>query len=116
MQGTICGSLNRVYTYTYICCYSLKIFLRFWLAKITRIIHRNQLLSIKFGAILSYWTSDVKSAAKLQTFYSFHQEGIGELLAKNIEEQQEDNSKGDIYYLEKIFVTLNNPLTPKLTD
>ena len=52
----------------------------------------------------------------MQTFYSFHQEGIGELLAKNIEEQQEDNSKGDIYYLEKIFVTLNNPLTPKLTD
>ena len=41
---------------------------------------------------------------------------MGELLAKNIEEQQEDNSKGDIYYLEKIFVTLNNPLTPKLTD
>ena len=77
--------------------YSFKIFLRFWLAKITRIIHHNQLLLTKFGKILPYWTNDVKSAAKLQiiepltkktwgrvwvvfevsngrTFYSFHSE------------------------------------------
>ena len=46
--------------------FSFKIFLRFWLAKITRIIHHNQLLLTKFGRILPYWTNDVKSAAKLQ--------------------------------------------------
>ena len=45
---------------------SFKIFLRFWLAKITRIIHHNQLLFTKFVRTLPYWTSDVKSAAKLQ--------------------------------------------------
>ena len=32
--------------------YSFKIFLRFWLAKSTRIIHHNQLLLTKFGRIL----------------------------------------------------------------
>ena len=77
--------------------YLFKIFLPFWLAKITRIIHQNQLLLTKFGRISPYWTDDVKSAAKLQiiepltkktwgqvwvvfevsngrTFYSFHSE------------------------------------------
>ena len=34
--------------------YSFKIFLRFWLAKILRIIHCNQLFSTKFGRILRY--------------------------------------------------------------
>ena len=34
--------------------YSFKIFLRFWLAKTTRIIHHNQLLLTKFGRILPY--------------------------------------------------------------
>ena len=76
---------------------------RFWLAKITRIIHHNQLLLTKFGRILPYWTDEVKSAAKTQiiepltkktwvrvwvvfevsngrTFNSFH----GKLLSKNI--------------------------------
>ena len=42
-------------------------FLRYWLAKITRIIPGNQLLLPKFGRILQYWTVDVKSAAKLQS-------------------------------------------------
>ena len=46
--------------------YSFKIFLRSWLAKITRIIHHNQLPLTKFGRILPYWTDDIKSAAKLQ--------------------------------------------------
>ena len=46
--------------------YSFKIFLRFWMAKITHIIHHNQLLLTKFGRILPYWKNDVKSAAKLQ--------------------------------------------------
>ena len=38
--------------------YSFKIFLRFWLTKITRIIYHNQLLLTKFGklfAILNRW-------------------------------------------------------------
>ena len=83
-------------------------FLRFWLYKITRIIHHNQLPLTKFARILPYWTDDVKSAAQLhiikqltekhwgrvwvafevsigevsngRTFYSSH----GELLSKNI--------------------------------
>ena len=83
-------------------------FLRFWLSKITRIIHHNQLPLTKFARILPYWTDDVKSAAQLhiikpltekhwgrvwvafevsigevsngRTFYSSH----GELLSKNI--------------------------------
>ena len=46
--------------------YSFKIFLHFWLAKSTRIIHNNQLLLTKSGRNLPYWTDDVKSAAKLQ--------------------------------------------------
>ena len=44
--------------------YSFKIFLCFWLAKIPRIIHRNQLLSTKFGRILKYVKNDVNCAAK----------------------------------------------------
>ena len=94
--------------------YSFKIYLCPWSAKITHIIHHDQLLSTKFERILPYWTDDVKSAAKLQitesltektwrrgwvvivamvacenknggTFQSFHQQQeIGELLAKNI--------------------------------
>ena len=88
--------------------YSFKIFLRFWLTKITRIIHHNQLLLTKFGKFLLYRTDDVKSAVKMQviepltektwgrvlvvfeasngevsgggTFYSFQ----GELLSKNM--------------------------------
>ena len=83
-------------------------FLRFWLSKITRIIHHNQLPLTKFARILPYWTDDVKSAAQLhiikqltekhwgrvwvafevsigevsngRRFYSFH----GELLSKNM--------------------------------
>ena len=46
--------------------YLSKIFLRFWLAKITRIVHHNQLLLTKLGRILPYRTDDVKTAAKLQ--------------------------------------------------
>ena len=47
--------------------YSLKIFLRFWLAKSTHITtHHNQLLLTKFGRTLPYSTKDIKSEAKLQ--------------------------------------------------
>ena len=83
------------------CYYSFKIFLRLWLAKITRIIYHNLLLLTKYERILPYWTDNVKSAGKLHiiepltektfgrlwvvfevsnggTFYSFH----GELLSK----------------------------------
>ena len=38
--------------------YLFKIFLRFWLVKIPRIIHHNQLLLTKFGIILRYWTDE----------------------------------------------------------
>ena len=77
--------------------YLFKIFLRFWLAKIARIVHHNQLLLTKLGRILPYRTDDAKSATNLQiielltettwgrvlvvfqasnggTFYSFHGE------------------------------------------
>ena len=88
--------------------YSFKIFHCSWLAKITSIIHYNQLLLTKFGRSFPYWTDDVKRAAKLQitepltektwgrgcvilveiptsgTFHSVHQEEMGELSAKHI--------------------------------
>ena len=47
------------------CYYSFKIFLRLWLAKITRIIYHNLLLLTKFERILPYWADNVKSAGKL---------------------------------------------------
>ena len=50
------------------------------------------------------------------TFHSFHQQQeIGELLAKTSQEQQEDNAKDDICYLENICET-EQPLLPKLAD
>ena len=55
----ICLSINVFY-------YSFKIFLGFWLAKITCIIHHNQLLFTKFGRIFPHWIDHIKSAAKLQ--------------------------------------------------
>ena len=57
--------------------YSFKIFLRFWLAKITRIIHQNQLLLTTFGRVLPYWTDDVKSEAKLQIIKPLNRENLG---------------------------------------
>ena len=57
--------------------YSFKTFLRFWLAKITRIIHQNQLLLAKFERVLPYWTDDVKSEAKLQIIKPLNQENLG---------------------------------------
>ena len=45
---------------------SLKIFLLFRLAKIPRIIHRNQLLSTKFERILRYVKNDVSFAPSYQ--------------------------------------------------
>ena len=103
--------LNNHYYY-----YSYKVFLGFWLAKITCIIHHNQLLLTKFGRILPYWTNDVKSAEKLQiielltektrewvwvvfevsngkAFYSFH----GELLSKNIARTARRQLDGECY-------------------
>ena len=44
---------------------SFKIFLRFWLAKIPRIIHHNQLMSTKFGRILRYVKWWCQSCGKL---------------------------------------------------
>ena len=104
--------------------YSFKIFLRFWLAKRTRIIHHNQLLLTKFGRTLrlinrgrrkcstvagqctvnredlgtrsSCFGCETKNGRTVSgTFYSFHDE----LLSKT---QQEDNSTDNICYLEYI--------------
>ena len=64
-------ALNKTFNY------SFKIFLRLWLAKITRIIHQNQLLLTKFGRVLSCWTDDVKSEAKLQIIKPLNRENLG---------------------------------------
>ena len=115
--------------------YSFKIFLRFWLAKITRIIHHNQLLLTKFGKILPYWTNDVKSAAKLQiiepltkktwgrvwvvfevsngrTFYSFHSELWSNKHSKNSKKRTQQMTSD----IRSIFAHLGSPLSPKLPD
>ena len=63
MQINLCLNLIHAYKIIY---YSFKIFLCFWLTKITRIIHHNQLLLTKFGKFLPYRTDDVKSAVKMQ--------------------------------------------------
>ena len=78
--------------------YSFKIFPRFWLAYIPRIIHNDQLLSMtsivqqncqiieqvnreNLGTRLGYFSSEHKMAE--QSFHSFHEEEIRELLTKN---------------------------------
>ena len=57
-----CVSVGDKYHY-----YSFKIFLRFWLDKITRISHNNQLLLTKFGRIVPDWmmTSKVQQSCRL---------------------------------------------------
>ena len=40
---------------------------------------------------------------------SFQELELGEIIVKTWQEEQEDNSKGDICYLENIFAELNNP-------
>ena len=62
--------------------YSFKIFLRFWLAKIPRKIHQNQLLSTKFGRISPYWIDDVNRAAKLTDYRTVNQEDLGTSLSQ----------------------------------
>ena len=49
--------------------YSFQRCLCFWLAKITHIIHHNQLLLTKFGRILWFWTNDINHAAKLPDYW-----------------------------------------------
>ena len=56
--------------------YLFKIFLRFWLAKITLISHHNQLLETKFGRIVPYWIDDVKTTAKLQIVETVNREDL----------------------------------------
>ena len=54
--------------------YSSKIFLRIWLAKITRKIRHNQLLSTKLGRILRYVKNDVNRAVKLPDYWTVNRE------------------------------------------
>ena len=65
------------FVYNMFVYHSFIIFLHFWLAKITRIIHHNEPLFTKFGRILPYWTDDVKSAAKLQIIEPLTEETWG---------------------------------------
>ena len=115
MQIYLCLNLIQAYEIIY---YSFKIFLCFWLTKITRIIHHNQLLLTKFGKFLPYRTDDVKSAVKMQviepltektwgrvwvvfevsdgevsgggTFYSFHVELLSKNIARTARKQLEE--------------------------
>ena len=58
--------------------YSFKIFLRFWLAKIPRIIHHNQLLSTtNLEELYEMWTDDVNRAAKLPRYWTVTREDLG---------------------------------------
>ena len=56
--------------------YSFKIFLRFWLAKIPRIIHYNHLLSTKFGRILRYVKKWSLSCSKLPDYWTVNREDL----------------------------------------
>ena len=61
--------------------YSFKIFRRFRLAKILRIIHHKQLLSTKFGRILRYVKNYVYRAAKLPDYGTVNREDLGTRLS-----------------------------------
>ena len=97
--------------------YSLKIFLCFRFSKIPSIIYYNQLLTTKFGRILRYVNNDINCAAWLpeywmqngETFHSFHEEELGELLAKK--GYYLENT--DLYYW-KILYLLNLPINRQL--
>ena len=52
------------------------LFLRFWLAKTSRIIHHNQLLLTKYGRNLQYVKNNVKSAVKLPDCWTFNWEDL----------------------------------------
>ena len=111
--------------------YSLKIFLCFRFSKIPSIIYYNQLLTTKFGRILRYVNNDVNCAAWLpeywtqigETFHSFQEEKIGELLAKKVTLRTawRLNSTDDICYLKNtdlhywtILYLLNLPINRQL--
>ena len=55
--------LHNFYSFINSSYYSFKIFFRFWLAKIPRIIQHNQVLSTKFWKILRHVRNDVSCAA-----------------------------------------------------
>ena len=59
-------------------CYSINIFLRFWLAKITRIIHHNQQLLTKIFAILNRWR---RKFSKVADYWTVKQENLGTSLS-----------------------------------
>ena len=65
-----------VFNAKFVYYFLVKIYLRFWLAIITWIIHHNQLLLTKFGRILRYWTDDVNLAAKLPYYWTVSRENL----------------------------------------
>ena len=52
------------------------LFLHFWLAKTSRIIHHNQLLLTKYGRNLQYVKNNIKSAVKLPDCWTFNREDL----------------------------------------
>ena len=60
---------------------SFKIFLRFWLAKSTRIIHHNHLLMTKFGRILQLINGWRQKCSTSANYCSVNQEDLGTRLS-----------------------------------
>ena len=75
------------------------LFLRFWLAKIPRVVHHNQLKCSKFA---DYWSINLETRLscfgskkkKRWASHSFHQHEIGELLGKNIARTERRHLEG----------------------
>ena len=98
--------------------YSFKIFPRFWLVKITRIIHHNQLPLTKFGknfVIVNQWRQKCSQVADYwtvnrETFYSFH----GEILSKNMARtaRRQLDARWTTSGIWSIFADLNRTLSP----
>ena len=117
--------------------YLFKIFLRFWLVKIPRIIHHNQLFKLtKFGIILWYWTDDVILTAKLIDYWTDNWEFLEQVEVclvvstkwRNIllvsrwtivwkhSKNSKKTTRRTTSAIWNIFVDLNSPLSPKLPD
>ena len=87
--------------------------LRFWLAKSTSIIHHNQLQLTKFGRILSYWTDDVKSVAKVADYWTVNRENLGMRLSCFGGENKMANSRRNMLLVSRRSVVWKRVRTAK---
>ena len=87
--------------------YLPKIFLRFWLAKIPRISHHNQLLSTKFRRILRY----VKSEVNQCSIIAWKHRVYAEEMCLSLEHQNPSKTSEKMGYFDRVTVSSHILLT-----